>query len=84
MIPHKKGNVHCTNLEFLFNRDFNWRRSVAKNSFRFWRKALESYYLKPIYMYINFLYDMVVYYYTLYNMIIEMILSNIDTLLMQL
>jgi hypothetical protein len=35
-------------------------------------------------MYINFMYDMVVYYFTLYNMIIERILSNIDTLMMQL
>jgi hypothetical protein len=30
------------------------------------------------------MYDMVVYYFTLYNMIIERIFSNIDTLMMQL
>jgi hypothetical protein len=83
MIPHKKGNVHHTTLEFLFNRNFN-RRIVAENSFRILKKRLESYYSKLIYVNINFLYDMVIYYCTLYNMIIERILSNIDTLMMQL
>jgi hypothetical protein len=33
MILHKYGNVHCTNLESLFNRQFSRGRSVVEISF---------------------------------------------------
>jgi hypothetical protein len=46
MILHKKGNVHRTNLEFLFNREFNQRRNLVKNSFRILKKFFRKLLLK--------------------------------------
>jgi hypothetical protein len=61
MIPRNKGNVHHTNLSY-YSIEILIEGVLVKISLEFWRKVLESYYSKLIYMYINFLYDMVVYY----------------------
>jgi hypothetical protein len=80
MIFHKQGNVRCTILELLFNRQFSREASVVENSFGILKKSFRELLLKTN-LHVIFLLSVVVCCCILYNMILEKKGSDIVTLM---